>query len=77
MRELSGKSPKNDSRQPIGLESAPTCEELGRILMAYGKRRLMSGSSNYVVTGFFIRSDGMLCTSALQVSHMPGTEVRQ
>jgi hypothetical protein len=61
-------SPKN-KRHPIS--TVLSCRELAEILKPYGDLPLMSGRTDFAITGFKLRSDGLPSTTAVQVDIPP------
>lgn len=53
-----------DSRPKHPYNSLPTCRELGERLLAFGDIPLFSGSTNFAISDFIFRHDGLLCTKA-------------
>ena len=49
------------------LSAMPSCRELGERLISYGDSPLLSGRTNFAITDFDIREDGLVCTKAKPV----------
>lgn len=62
-------SPSQKKRHPIS--TVLSCRELAEILRPYGDLPLMSGRTDYAITGFKLRADGLPSTTAVQVDIPP------
>jgi len=56
-------------RHPIS--TVLSCRELAEILRPYGDLPLMSGRTDYAISGFKLRDDGLPSTTAVQVELPP------
>ena len=61
--------PTQKKRHPIS--TVLSCRELAEILKPYGDLPLMSGRTDYAITGFKLRADGLPSTTAVQVDIPP------
>ena len=59
-------SPQGPRKIPIS--AVLTCRQLAAILQTFGDLPLMSGRTDYAITGFKTRPDGLPSTTASQVS---------
>ena len=46
----------------------PTCRELAKVLLKFGNQPLISGRSDYAITGFYVSPDGFIRTAAIKFS---------
>ena len=64
----------NPGAHRLPISSVLSCRQLAKILQSFGDLPLMSGRTDYAITGFKTRPDGLPATTASQVELPPTSQ---
>jgi len=67
----------NSGTHKLPIASVLSCRQLAKILQSFGDLPLMSGRTDYAITGFKTRPDGLPATTAAQIELPPSSPAQE